>query len=217
MLRFRLFGFPVFIHWSFWLTVAIFGGAFERANDPDGMRQLLAWVFVALVSILIHELGHAFVMRHFGDPRAFITLHSFGGLATGSRRLTRQQSFYITLAGPAAQLTAGVLAWNLVDLVPGMTGLGKIMADSFVRISIFWALVNLVPIIPLDGGHIALALLGPQRQRTALLISLVSAGLMLFLALTNGFVFGAIIVGMMAFNNIRSLRGEPIQPFLGAS
>ena len=54
------------------------------------------------VSILVHELGHAFVQRYFGG-RPWITLYGFGGLASCNDcdRSPRSQ-IIISLAGPLA-------------------------------------------------------------------------------------------------------------------
>jgi Zn-dependent protease len=64
------------------------------------------------VSILVHELGHAFLQRHFGG-HPWITLYSFGGLASCNDcdRRPRNQ-ILILLAGPFAGflLAAAILA-----------------------------------------------------------------------------------------------------------
>jgi hypothetical protein len=56
MLRFTLFGFPVLIHWMFWLNAALMGGALS-ASSPEQLRGLLGWMAAVFLSILIHELG----------------------------------------------------------------------------------------------------------------------------------------------------------------
>ena len=56
-LAFRLFGFRVRVHPLFWLGTAIFGG--NLLQPPGGIEYLLVWIVVVLVSILVHELGHA--------------------------------------------------------------------------------------------------------------------------------------------------------------
>jgi Zn-dependent protease len=109
-LRFRLFGFPVRINPFFWLVSLILatgGGKLEPS-------RAFVWVAVVLVSILIHELGHAFVQRYFGG-RPWIVLHGIGGLAIcdDCDRSPRSQ-ILISLAGPAAGfifaiVVAGVL------------------------------------------------------------------------------------------------------------
>jgi Zn-dependent protease len=84
MLRFQLLGFPVLVHWMFWLNTALLGGAIG-ASTPAEMRALLAFIIAAFFSVVIHELGHASVMRQFGDRNVHIVLYAFGGYAQGSR------------------------------------------------------------------------------------------------------------------------------------
>lgn len=82
MLRFTLFDFPVIIHWFFWVNVALLGGALN-ASSPRQIQMLAGWVLAAFLSVLIHELGHGFAMRRFGDRRVDILLYAFGGVARG--------------------------------------------------------------------------------------------------------------------------------------
>ncbi|MBE7496105.1 MAG: hypothetical protein HS117_14270 [Verrucomicrobiaceae bacterium] len=236
MLRFNLFGFPVFIHWMFWLNTALMGGALG-AGTPEAFRSVLAWVLAVLVSILIHELGHAFAMRGFGDHRVGIVLYAFGGYAQGSRLYTRAQDIQLTAAGPGLQIAAGLAVGWAMTLWRVPNPWLREFCDSFTVVSIFWALLNLVPILPLDGGRLCAALLG--KMRTALVISLVCAIVLAVSALDTrawvdmqtailrlidiragtrigGGLFALLFFGMMAMNNWKQLRGEPQIPWMNA-
>ena len=98
---FRIFDFPTRVHWLFWIVTAVLG---MNTGSPRGV---FIWIFVVFVSILVHELGHAFVMRRFGEG-ARIVLHSFGGLAIsetgygGYRERSPREQILISLAGPFA-------------------------------------------------------------------------------------------------------------------
>ena len=75
-LHFRLFGFPVRVHPFFWLITVVLNIRTVLTLPP-----LLAWVAAVFIGILVHELGHAFAMRHYGqDP--WITLYGLGGLTS---------------------------------------------------------------------------------------------------------------------------------------
>jgi Zn-dependent protease len=86
----------------------------------EGTRpeELLIWVAVMLVSILVHECGHAVVQRRFGG-HPWITLHGFGGLAScdDCDRSPRSQ-ILISLAGPGA----GFIVALLTVLLLGASG-----------------------------------------------------------------------------------------------
>lgn len=238
MFRFTLFGFPILIHWMFWLNTALMGGALG-ASSPGQLRGLLAWMVAVLLSILIHELGHALTMRNFGDRRVGIVLYAFGGLAQGSRHLTRREDVMITAAGPALQILAGLAAgWTITLWRPPSLWLHQ-MLDSFTAVSLFWALLNLIPILPLDGGRLCAAILGGGGQRKALKISLACAAALALLAFQDGLwrglqdgvlnllqvdvskrvgggIFALLVFGMLAFNNWKALQNEPQIPWMNA-
>ncbi len=210
MLRFPLFGFPITIHWMFWLTLALLGGVVQATDNPEQMKRVLVWVVAGFLSVLIHELGHALTMRHFGARQVEVVLHSFGGYATCERRFGRSQSFFVSGAGPFIQIAAGVAMWWLMDVWRPDQALGVHFMRSFVNVSLIWAFLNLFPIIPLDGGHLLLAALGPKRVKTALTISLVCAVGFGILGLMRGQIFIGIFFALFAFNNWKQLKGEPV-------
>lgn len=238
MLRFTLFGFPVHIHGIFWLNSALMGGALS-ASSPEQLRGLLAWMVAVFFSILIHELGHAITMRNYGDRQVNITLFAFGGLAQGSQLRTRREDFIVSAAGPGLQILFGLaVGWSVTLWKPSSLWLHQ-MLDAFTVVSIFWALLNLVPIFPLDGGRLCMAYLGPGKQKQALTISLVCAVVMAALSFQDklwgaiqntilqaldihagirigGGIFSLIIFGMLAWNNWKQLSNEPQIPWMNA-
>lgn len=185
-LHFRIAGIPVRVHPFFWLAALILGTSGQWGGkgevNPEAGIQLLIWTGVLFVSILVHELGHSFVIRYFGQfPR--IVMYMMGGLAitdtqsnfgmrTAGRR-TPQQQIVISLAGPGAgfvlaSLTAALLValggrfwlveefpcyrFSLPDNAARPVGM---LISGLLFINIFWGLVNLLPVLPLDGGQVA--------------------------------------------------------------
>src|SRR5580765_3725125 len=123
--HFSVLGFPVRIHPLFWLVGILLG--FNGGKDAG--IHLLIWFVAFFSSILIHELGHALMIRRFGRP-AHIVLYAMGGLAiegrpsagfgspwsfdsyTGfqSRQRTPGEQILISAAGPGIQfLLLGVI------------------------------------------------------------------------------------------------------------
>src|SRR6202011_2917389 len=97
-LHFALFGIPVRVHPMFWL-MAVLLGANMTAGRPDLM---FFWVLAVFLSILVHELGHALVIRSFGS-QPWITLYGMGGLAShAATRTDPGTHILISLAGPGA-------------------------------------------------------------------------------------------------------------------
>jgi stage IV sporulation protein FB len=120
-LHFRALGIPIRIHPLFWLMTVVLG-----LKLPP--QELLIWIIAVVVSIVIHELGHAMLQRHFGG-RPHIVLYGMGGLAIceDCDRSTRAQ-ILISLAGPVAGFLFAILLVMLL-LVTGH-GIGILLGDS---------------------------------------------------------------------------------------
>ncbi len=229
MLNFTLFGFPVSVHWMFWVISALLGGGIG-ASTPEELQGLLIWVLAVFLSVLIHELGHAFLMRRYG-ARAKIVLYSFGGLAIPDRGFNRQQDILVSLAGPFFQFVCGMLMKQLLEHSSGDAVLVQLFFQSFWEISILWSLFNLLPIYPFDGGHVLNAVLGPANYRLTLILSILCAvfiALFVFAASSNRNLaamvpwpfnrylhpFNALILGSLAFSNFQRLRGQRPNSFM---
>ena len=235
-LRFTIAGIPVRVHPLFWLLTLLLGATGD-------LIQLLVWVLVVFVSILVHELGHAFTMRYFGQS-SHIVLHFAGGLAIpdsvqwGSRwanvALGPNQYILISLAGPfAGFLLAGLTilgvlisggsvgtTW-LFGLIPlpltailpfGGRVLG-VLVTILLWVNIFWGLINLLPVFPLDGGNVARNILiqyDPLNGvRKSLWVSVITGGLIALAALVFlQSIYMALLFGLLAFQSYQSLQGR---------
>jgi stage IV sporulation protein FB len=95
-LRFRFLGVPVRIHPMFWLVSAVLGW-----QDRD-LPMVAVWVACVLVSILVHEYGHALAAKAF-DSSPSIVLWGLGGLCySQGDRQTPLQRLLVILSGPGA-------------------------------------------------------------------------------------------------------------------
>ncbi|HSV85154.1 MAG TPA: site-2 protease family protein, partial [Levilinea sp.] len=163
-LRLNLSWFVIFalVTWS--LAVGYF------PNQYRGLTQPLTWILGAVtallfaLSVLLHELGHAYFALHSGIAIKSITLFLFGGVAQLSREPDSPGAeFKIALAGPVVSLgLAGVYgAVYLGDLALAGDALPAITAPALwlLRINLVLALFNLIPGFPLDGGHVLRAIL----------------------------------------------------------
>ncbi len=206
MIRFSLLGIPVRVHPFFWLTLAVIGGALW-ADSPEAMFRILLFLLAGFISILVHELGHALTARKFG-ARSEIVLQAFGGYAAYSGvRMTRPQSFMITAAGPAVQIVLGIAVLLAIPSLPQLNQNALYFLVVLYWISLVWALLNLLPVLPLDGGQMLNAILGPERIKTTLWVSLIvaaTAGLVFYLLFKN--ILGLIFMGMFAWQSWQALR-----------
>jgi Zn-dependent protease len=189
MLSFNLFGIPVRILPWFWITMALIGGGLG-ANDSLSILHVLIFIAAGLISILVHELGHALTVRKFGLPTA-ITLQAFGGYASfPAGQLNRKQSFLVTAAGPALQVSLGLILLIIRYFVPvPPESLLNVLMFDLISISIIWAVLNCLPVYPMDGGQMMAAVLGPHRAHFVHLISAVAA----------------VAIGLAAYNYLHSI------------
>ena len=185
-LRFRLAGIPVRVNPWFWIVMALLGSDLFR--DPDfGPMYLLLWVACGFVSILVHEMGHAVAARLFGSPVS-VSLIAFGGYA----RLdypprSPYKRILVSLAGPGAGFgLLGIVVgshyafdWGSHDKLTG-----ALLAFLF-NMNLFWNLLNLLPVWPLDGGQVCRELfaIGKWRNpdaavhRTSMVVALILVAL----------------------------------------
>jgi stage IV sporulation protein FB len=236
-LRFSLFGFPIRVSPLFWLIAVLLGSS---SGDP---LQILIWVLVVFVSIVIHELGHALAFRRYGLASQIILHFSGGltvpeSTLWGSRwanvALGPNEQIFISVAGPAAGflfaalIIAGVIVaggsiitTRLLGFIPlpGMALLpfGGQILGAFVTellwVNIFWGLINLMPVYPLDGGNVSRYILlqvdPAEGVRKSLWVSVVTGVLIALVALfLLRSVYMALLFGFLAFQSYQSLQSR---------
>lgn len=233
-LRFSVADIPVRVHPLFWVIAFLFG------FSANNLLYTFIWIFVVFVSILIHELGHALAFRRYGQ-RSSIVLHFMGGLTIpepvswgsgwANVALSPRQEIFISLAGPfsgflfALVLVAGVLVtggsvtidWLLgfIPMPSPMLAFGGVFLNLLIvmllSVNIFWGLINLVPVYPLDGGNVARYLLlqyDPRDGiRKSLWVSVIAGGIVALAGLVAfGSVYMALLFGFLAFQSYQSLQ-----------
>jgi stage IV sporulation protein FB len=207
-LNFRVLGFPTRVTWGFWIAAIVLGWDWARYVDfylfrrgvesPGAAALLLIWSLAILISILVHELGHALAMRYYG-MESRVVLYHFGGLAIpesfGTWNAARRRpvdargSILIAAAGPAAQIALAAVVYAIgrwigmemdfdgtlqyylniepIETEQPSSAAAYALFNALVGPSFFWALLNLLPILPLDGGNIMLNTLLLSRNRDA--------------------------------------------------
>ena len=171
-LQFTVARIPVRVHPVFWLTSAFL------AWVPGHLELVFVRILCIFVAVLVHELGHAVVTRSFGwFPE--IVLYFFGGYAT-SRRYSTWKDIAVSIAGPGAGFalyflikTAGVALFKNVEI---QNELIYVVLYDALRFSLFinfvWNVMNLVPVLPLDGGRISQEFLCWASPRKGMEISM---------------------------------------------
>lgn len=233
-LRFSIAGIPVRVHPLFWLIALLFGASGD-------LLQLPIWVFVVFVSILIHELGHALAMRRHGQPSRIILHFAGGltvpepvswGSGWANVALRSNQEIFISLAGPGAgfllaALVAigvtisggsiitnwlfGVIPLPVAALMPIGGRVLSLLVTMLLWVNVFWGLINLVPVYPLDGGNVSRSLLlkadPVEGVRKSLWVSVIAGGLVAVAGLlVLRSIYMAFLFGLLAFQSYQSLQ-----------
>lgn len=185
---------PITIHPIFWVTAAMIG-----YFQSESLVGTLVWMAIIVVSVLFHELGHALTAYTFGK-RARIELVALGGVTIHDRgHLSFPKQFLIVLNGPLFGFIL-FLGAHFVLQVPKIAALSIApIIYAFKVVNLYWTILNLLPVFPMDGGQILRiileAILGVRGVLIALMIGTVSGAL---LGLTC-FAFGEIFLGALFF------------------
>jgi Zn-dependent protease len=179
---FHVRGIRIAVDWSWFIVlflVIIWMSQFygdllgESASSTTPFLLALASAIGFFGSILLHELGHAFVAVRNGIGISSIQLWIFGGMARMDREAeTPGTEFRVAIAGPLVTLAlvilftvGGILAGGaeefreaaLVESTSGASGVLAMVA-WLASINLLVLIFNLLPAFPMDGGRVARAI-----------------------------------------------------------
>ena len=155
-----------------------------------------AWVAMLIPVLLFHELGHFAAMRLLGHRDARIAFIPFLGAATmTSKRFDKRwHEIVVLLAGPLPGIALGLALYALSRALHRPILLGA--AGALLAINV----LNLLPLVPFDGGRIVHALVTAGRPRVSLLFKLIAA---------VAFLVGAIWLKEPVFMLLAAVGGAP--------
>ena len=114
------------------------------------------------ICAVVHELGHSFVASNSGYKLNKITLMPFGAVVSGDiDGLKLSDEIKIALAGPLVNLAIALLfvaSWWVLPETYAFT-------DVIVQANLSMALVNFIPVFPLDGGRVLWAIVAQSTSR----------------------------------------------------
>jgi len=182
-------------------SIGMIGLALKLFKSAKAIKVLLAagslaaysWLFslqfaIALIFCLVwHEYGHIKAMKYFGMKTKGIYLIPFvGGLAVSDEKLnTRWQNVVISIMGPffGLILSAVCLVGYWITDIEILAGLAVFSA--------FLNLFNLLPILPLDGGHVLKSIAFSINSKIGLVACILGAALGVFIS----YYFGLALLG----------------------
>lgn len=188
------------------LGLSLINGGFQ----PVGT---LMWIGVICFSLLVHEFGHALTAVACGQ-RASIDLVAFGGVTRRyGRALKSWQEFLIVLNGPLAGFLLCFLSyWILATYENSLSVYMQQLLFISYYANLFWTLLNLLPVQPLDGGQLLRIALegffGLKGLKAALFLSFVlSACLSVFFFMTQYMLVGAFFL-LFTFEGYRAWKSS---------
>jgi Zn-dependent protease len=241
---FHVRGIRIAVDWSWFLVLFLvivylsqfYGdvlGESGSSSTPFLLAILSAVGFFG--SIVLHELGHAFVALRRGIGISSIQLWIFGGMA----RMTRESDsprteFEVAVAGPLVTLAivivltaigVGAVGWHgfkEAALVQSGSGVSAILAviGWLATVNLLVLVFNLLPAFPMDGGRIVRAIAwwrtGNRASATRFAANLgrvfgylfVGAGLLLVF---DGYVFGGVwlaLIGLVVNGSARAATAQ---------
>jgi Zn-dependent protease len=156
-----------------WLLTGYYQDAIPGDNDSGAFGLATASTLLFFLSILLHELGHAWVAIRNRIPIAGIDLWLFGGIAKMTRDTPSPGvEFRVAIAGPVVTLLIsgacaliGMAAGGAGDFWDAMNGDPQQLQNGLLAllayltsINLLLLFFNLIPAFPLDGGRVARAI-----------------------------------------------------------
>ncbi len=157
----RPFGIPVYFDLT-WVFLAVYitysyAPSFSHDGESPGARSYSLGFLVAMlfaVSVLLHELAHSVVARMMDLPVRRITILFFGGVSEiGRDPETAARTYLVSVAGPLMSLVLSALGFLLLMLTSLQDTVHSVVT-IFAAVNGLVAIVNLLPGLPLDGGHV---------------------------------------------------------------
>ncbi len=244
---FHVRGIRIAVDWSwffvlflviFWLSQFYGDLLGETSSSSTPFLLAIASAFGFFGSIVLHELGHAFVALRHGIGISSIQLWIFGGMARMSRESDSPRTeFQVAVAGPLVTLAivvvltaigVGAAGWGdfreaaLVESSAGTSGVLAMVA-WLAMINFLVLIFNLLPAFPMDGGRVVRAIAwwrsGNRASATRFAANLgrvfgylfVGAGLLLVF---DGYIFGGVWLALIGFVVNGSARAATAQTAL---
>ncbi len=157
----RIFGIEIHIAYSLYIIM----GLFILQSAGSGMYGTLSMLLLP-VCVLAHELGHSLASKKFGVRVNRIVLHMLGGAAEiGSLIPGPRAEIIISIMGPLVSLAIAGISYYMMLIIGNHPAI--VLFYYLMYMNTFLAIFNLLPVFPMDGGRIALAIVmlfkGPEK------------------------------------------------------
>jgi stage IV sporulation protein FB len=179
--------------------------------NSETLGHSFIWMIAIFLSIFVHELGHAIAAFSFSQS-VYIQFTAFGGATTPiGPKLKLGQEFLMVLMGPLFGFTLFAIAYFIqsknIFVDPNIT----VFLNALIFINLIWTIINLFPVLPLDGGQLLRILLesifGMNGRRYACLFGGGFSLILAFTLLILKLLIPAVFFFLFAFQNFELYRG----------
>ena len=160
----------------------------------------------AFIAILVHEMAHAFVANRYNYRVYGINVGLFAGSASIDSNMAQRDSIPITAAGPISNLLLFAIATFAQYFVVND------FITMFASINLIFFIFNILPIYPMDGGHILKDFLMLNMRdrwkgaRIAAIVSLITASLLLIYCIMIVNLIMCIFSGLFVYYALKELE-----------
>jgi Zn-dependent protease/CBS domain-containing protein len=165
-----IWGIPIELHITFILLM----GAVAILSYPS--FYLFALILFLFIFVVLHELAHTLVARHYKIRVRKIVLYPIGGVSEIEEiPETPSIEWRLALAGPLTSLIIGAILFGLsliVTIAAPRTSIssslgtaGSLMLD-LATLNLLLGGFNLIPAFPMDGGRVFRAILAERMKFT---------------------------------------------------
>lgn len=115
------------------------------------------FVIAIFISVLIHEMAHAWVANKKGWRVSGINIDLFSGSAAIDPNIHERDAIPVVAAGPLSNLSLMILTFVGSVIAVSLTTLNPVIYKfllDFITVNLFLFIFNILPIFPLDGGRL---------------------------------------------------------------
>jgi Zn-dependent protease len=157
------------------------------------------------ISILIHEMAHAYVANRKGYNVYGIHIGLFNGAAAIDTNIHERDSILITSAGPLSNLLL-----YFISMLLNIQFQNQFLSDM-MNVNLFLFIFNILPIYPMDGGQILRDFLVRKINRRkahniSYKISLLSSTILLGYSIYNNYLVMIILSIFFIYKLLKSLN-----------
>jgi Zn-dependent protease len=206
----RLFGTDIYATGTFLMLIV-----FMLVLNAEVLYAVAAWEVALILSVLVHEFGHVFAVRRFTGKPSVIVLWGLGGLCIHEPTPVIRKRIAISLMGPAFGLLLGGACWATARYwIPDSAHVVvRVFFHAMIIINIYYTLLNLLPVLPMDGGQATLAALEAKLPRAKALaltrkisVAFAGAGLAVAAYAFPDHVFLILILALFLVQNLVASR-----------